>query len=119
MLGVGQSTIFEHHLVRGRFVLKLGRIAIFIYQNNYYNRIYSHLYHILPKKPILKVTLSKQKVKVSPTRNEIHSNVQIRYKYHMRKTCDFNTTNRIFLRSSENLGVTLHAEVMSINSIGI
>ena len=68
MLGVGQSTILKHHIVPGRFVLKVGCVTIFIYQNNYYNRIYSHLYHILPKKPTLKVTLSKQKVKVSPTR---------------------------------------------------
>ena len=60
-----------------------------------------------------------QQVNVSPTRNEIHSNVQIRYKYHLRKTRYFNTKNRIFLRSSENLGVTLQAELMSINSIGI
>ena len=113
MLGVGQNTNLEHHIVSGRFVLKLGCIAIFSYQNDYYNRINQQLYHILLKKPIFKVTLSKQKVKVSPTRNEIHSNVQIRYKYHLRKTCYFNTKNRIFLHSSKNLGVTLQAEVPS------
>ena len=39
MLGVGQKTILEHHIVSGRFVLKVGCIAIFIYQNDYYNRI--------------------------------------------------------------------------------
>ena len=44
---------------------------------------------------------------------------QIRYKYHLRKTCYFNTKNRIFLPSSENLGVKLQAEAMTINSIGI
>ena len=96
MLGVGQNTILEHHIVRGKFVLKLGCIAVFIYQNDYYSRPYSHLYHILSKKPILKLTLSKQKVKVSPTRNEIHSYVQIQYKYHKGKTCDFSNKYRIF-----------------------
>ena len=60
-----------------------------------------------------------QKVNVSPTRNEIHSYVQIRYKYQLRKTYNFNTKNRIFLPSSENLGVKLQAEAMTINSIGI
>ena len=64
MLGVGQRTILEHHIVPGRFVLKVGCVTIFIYQNNYYNRIYSHLYHIISKYPILKITLSKQKMKV-------------------------------------------------------
>ena len=39
MLGVGQRTILEHHIVSGKFVLKVGCIAIFIYQNDYYNRI--------------------------------------------------------------------------------
>ena len=96
MLGVGQRTILEHHIVPGRFVLKVGCIAIFIYQNDYYNRINQQLYHILSKKPIFKVTLSKQKVKVSPTRNEIYSHVQIPYKYHEGKTSDFNTKYRIF-----------------------
>ena len=80
MLGVGQSTILEHHLVGGKFVLKVGCIAVFIYQNDYYNRIYSHLYRILSKYPIFKVTLSMQKVNVSPTRNEIYSHVKIQYK---------------------------------------
>ena len=74
MLGVGQRTILEHHILRRKFVLKVECIAIFIYQNDYYNRINQQLYHILSKKPIFKVTLSKQKVNVSPTRNEIHSN---------------------------------------------
>ena len=96
MLGVGQRTILEHHIVPGRFVLKVGCIAVFIYQNDYYSRPYSHLYHILSKKPILKLTLSMQKVKVSPTRNEIHSNVQIQYKYHTGIKCDFIHKCRIF-----------------------
>ena len=60
-----------------------------------------------------------KKVKVSPTRNEIHSNVQTPYKYYMRKICNVNTKNRIFLHSSKNLGVTLQAEVMPIHRIGI
>ena len=85
MLGVGQSTILEHHIVSGRFVLKVGCIAMFIYQNNYYNRVNEPLHTILSKYPIFKVTLSKQKVKVLPTRNEIHSHVQLQYKYDKEK----------------------------------
>ena len=75
MLGVGQRTILEHHIVPGRFVLKVGCVTIFIYQNGYYSRVNQHLYHILSKYPIFKVKLSKQKVNVLPTRNEIYSNV--------------------------------------------
>ena len=60
-----------------------------------------------------------QKVNVSPTRNEIHSNFQILYKYHLRKTCDFNPKKRIFLHSSKKLGGTLQAESLNINSINI
>ena len=52
-----------------------------------------------------------QKVKVSPTRNEIYSNVKIQYKYHKVKTHHLNNKNLIFLHSSKNLGVTLQAEV--------
>ena len=37
----------------------------------------------------------------------------------MGKTCDFMNKYRIFLHSSKNLGVTLQAEVLTINSIGI
>ena len=55
MLGVGQSTIFEHHIVSGKFLLKFGCIAVFIYQNDYYNRLYSHLYHIYQKSRYFKV----------------------------------------------------------------
>ena len=111
MLGVGQNTILEHHIVSGRFVLKVGCIAVFIYQNDYYIKVNEPLYHILLKKPIFKIKFSMQKVYVSPNRNEIHSHVQIRYKYHTRKTCDCINKNRIFLHSSNNLGVTLPAEV--------
>ena len=35
MLGVGQRTILEQHIVSGKFVLKLGCIAAIIYQNGY------------------------------------------------------------------------------------
>ena len=96
MLGVGQRTILEHHIVSGRFVLKVGCIAVFIYQNDYYNRPYSHLYHILSKYPIVKVTFSMQKMNVLPTRNEIHSHIQIQYRYDEGKTCDFSNKYRIF-----------------------
>ena len=96
MLGVGQSTILEQHIVSGKFVLKVRCIALFIYQNDYYSIPYSHLYHILSKKPIFKVKFSMQKVKVLPTRNEIHSHVQIQYKYDMGKTCNFVNKYRIF-----------------------
>ena len=52
MLGVGQSTILEHHIVRGRFVLKLGCTAMFIYQNDYLNKQNEQLCHISSKYPI-------------------------------------------------------------------
>ena len=80
MLGVGQRTILEHHIVSGKFVLKLRCVAIFIYQNDYFNRVNEQLHNILSKYPILKFKLSIQKVNVSPTRNEIDSKVQILYK---------------------------------------
>ena len=49
MLGVGQRTILEHHIVSGKFLLKLGIIAIFIYQNDYFYRVNEPLYHIIYK----------------------------------------------------------------------
>ena len=96
MRGVGQSTILEHHLVSGKFVLKFGCIAVFIYQNDYVDRLNQQLHNILSKYPTFQVKLSMQKVKVLPTRNEIHSNVQIQYRYDKGKTCDFIHKNRIF-----------------------
>ena len=46
MLGVGQRTILEHHIVSGKFVLKVGCIAVVIYQNDYYIKVNEPLYHI-------------------------------------------------------------------------
>ena len=119
MLGVGQSTILEHHLVHGRFVLKWRCIAIFIYQNDNYERVNEQKCHILSIYPIFIFQLSMQKVKVSPRRNVIHSNVQIQYKYHLGKICDVNHKNRIFLHSSKNQAWHCKRRSLTINRIGI
>ena len=119
MLSVGQNMILEHHIVHRRFVLKVGCVAVFIYQIYYFYRVNEQLHHILSKYPIFKVILSKEKVKVSPTRNKIYSHVQIPCKYHLEKTCDFNIKHRIFLHSCKNLAWHCKLRRLTIISIRI
>ena len=60
-----------------------------------------------------------QKVRVSPTRNKIHSNVQIQYKYHKEKTCDFIHKCRIFYNPLRIWAWHCKLRCLSINSMGI